>query len=164
MNNILSSRKIQFLFVSILILIDQSTKIFAQYYARKDTFVLIPKLINFNLVRNYGASFGILSNQTIFLSFISIFVSISLVIWIYKKRIQLLSKQITFIFLLAGTVGNGIDRWTQGYVIDFIELAPINFPVFNFADIYINIALIAFLVQYIFPNLIITKIIDKKEY
>ena len=99
-----------------------------------------------------------------FLSLISILVSISLIIWIFKKRIQLLSKQITFIFLLAGTVGNGIDRWTQGYVIDFIELTPIHFPVFNFADIYINIALIAFVLQYRFPNLIIPKIIDKRKY
>ena len=45
-------------------------------------------------------------------------------------------------FILAGTVGNGIDRIIRGYVIDFINLNFIDFPVFNIADISINIGLI----------------------
>ncbi len=45
-------------------------------------------------------------------------------------------------FILGGTVGNGIDRLMKGYVIDFINLNIINFPVFNIADISINIGLI----------------------
>ena len=47
----------------------------------------------------------------------------------------------SFAFLLGGTIGNGLDRWRFGYVTDFIQLIPINFPIFNFADISINIAL-----------------------
>ena len=49
--------------------------------------------------------------------------------------------------MLAGCIGNGIDRFRLGYVIDFIELIPINFPIFNFADIAINIAVICLLVE-----------------
>jgi signal peptidase II len=43
---------------------------------------------------------------------------------------------------LGGTIGNGIDRITKGYVIDFINLNFIDFPVFNIADISINIGFI----------------------
>ena len=47
-------------------------------------------------------------------------------------------------FLLGGTMGNGLDRWRLGYVTDFIEILPINFPIFNLADIAINLAVICF--------------------
>ena len=49
---------------------------------------------------------------------------------------------LSYSFILGGTVGNGIDRTFKGFVIDFINLNFINFPVFNFADISINIGLI----------------------
>ena len=48
-------------------------------------------------------------------------------------------------FILGGTTGNGIDRIFRGYVIDFINLDFINFPVFNIADISINIGFILIL-------------------
>ena len=42
---------------------------------------------------------------------------------------------------------NGLDRWLLGYVNDFIELVPINFPIFNAADIAINVALICLIID-----------------
>ena len=50
-------------------------------------------------------------------------------------------------YLLGGTVGNGIDRLFKGYVLDFLELVPINFPIFNLADVSINIAMMCFIVD-----------------
>ena len=55
-------------------------------------------------------------------------------------------------YLLGGTVGNGIDRLFKGYVLDFLELVPINFPIFNVADISINIAIICFIIDMIKDN------------
>ncbi len=52
-------------------------------------------------------------------------------------------------YLLGGTVGNGIDRLLRGYVLDFFELVPINFPIFNVADISINIAIICYIIDII---------------
>jgi cytochrome c-550 len=46
--------------------------------------------------------------------------------------------------LLGGTLGNGWDRWRLGYVVDFLALVPINFPIFNGADIAINLAVLCF--------------------
>lgn len=60
---------------------------------------------------------------------------------LYKKQLSNLDL-LSYSFILAGTIGNGIDRITNGYVIDFINLNFIDFPVFNIADISINIGLI----------------------
>ena len=64
-----------------------------------------------------------------------------------SKSIDLYS----YSFILGGTIGNGIDRILKGFVIDFINLNIINFPVFNIADISINIGFI-FLLYNIFKN------------
>ena len=50
-------------------------------------------------------------------------------------------------FLLGGTLGNGIDRLLKGHVVDFLEIVPVNFPIFNIADISINIAIIFFIID-----------------
>ena len=42
--------------------------------------------------------------------------------------------------LLGGAIGNGIDRFRLGQVVDFLELVPIRFPIFNIADVAINLA------------------------
>ena len=44
--------------------------------------------------------------------------------------------------ILAGSLGNGIDRWRYGAVIDGLELVPFSFPVFNLADVAINLAVL----------------------
>ena len=54
------------------------------------------------------------------------------------KKLELYS----YSFILGGTIGNGLDRVIRGFVIDFINLNFINFPVFNIADISINIGFI----------------------
>jgi signal peptidase II len=50
-------------------------------------------------------------------------------------------------FLLGGAVGNGIDRWRLGAVIDFLALVPVTFPVFNLADVAINLAVVCFAID-----------------
>ena len=57
----------------------------------------------------------------------------------------------SYSFILGGTIGNGLDRILKGFVIDFINLNIINFPVFNIADISINIGFF-FLIYNIFKN------------
>jgi signal peptidase II len=48
-------------------------------------------------------------------------------------------------FILSGAVGNGIDRFLFGYVVDFLDFRLINFPVFNVADVTINIGVLILL-------------------
>jgi len=50
-------------------------------------------------------------------------------------------------FLLGGSAGNGIDRWLHGAVVDGLELVPFSFPVFNLADVAINLAVLCLLLD-----------------
>ena len=137
--------KLYFLFLStFIILIDQLTKnlIFYKYKSviNKD-FILF----RIDFVKNYGAAFNIFNGNRIFLSCISIFFSILLTYLILKKNNSSLFDLLSYSFILGGTIGNGMDRVLRGFVVDFINLNIINFPVFNIADISINIGFIFFL-------------------
>jgi len=143
--------KIYFLSLSIfIVLIDQFTKylMFNNYkiFINKDFL-----LFRLDFVKNYGAAFNIFSGSRIFLSFISIIFSILLIYLILRKNTLNSFDLYSYSFILGGTVGNGIDRIYRGFVVDFINLNIINFPVFNIADISINIGFIILLYN-IFKN------------
>lgn len=97
---------------------------------------------SFNLVKthNTGAAFSLLEGQVFFLSLLSIFALIITIIYIVKLKGKIPAYLFAgFGFLIGGTVGNLIDRLFVGYVIDYIKPEFINFPVFNIADIAINV-------------------------
>ena len=148
-NNI--QTKLYFLSLSIfIVLIDQYTK-YLMFYNKK---LFINKdflLFKLDFVKNYGAAFNIFSGSRIFLSLISIFFSILLIYLICKKNTLNSYELYSYSFILGGTIGNGIDRIYKGFVVDFINLTIINFPVFNIADISINIG-VFFLIYNIFKN------------
>jgi len=141
---ILNIKHNRFYFILLSILI-----IFSDQFTKNLIIINYKSIINNNLllfsidyVKNYGAAFNILSGSRIFLSTVSIVISFFLIYFIlYKKNISNIDL-LSFSFIMGGTIGNGFDRITKGYVIDFINLNFINFPVFNIADISINIGLI----------------------
>jgi len=143
--------KIYFLSLSIfIVLIDQFSK-YLMIYNKK---LFINKdflLFKLDFVKNYGAAFNIFSGSRIFLSLISILFSIILIYLIFRKNTLNSCDLYSYSFILGGTIGNGIDRIYKGFVVDFINLNIINFPVFNIADISINIGFI-FLLYNIFKN------------
>ena len=143
--------KLYFLSLSIfIILIDQFTK----YLMLNNYKIFINKdylLFKLDFVKNYGAAFNLFSGSRIFLSFISIIFSILLIYLILRKNTLNSLDLYSYSFILGGTIGNGIDRILKGFVIDFINLNIINFPVFNIADISINIGFIL-LMYSIFKN------------
>ena len=143
--------KLYFLSLSIfIVLIDQYTKYLMSYnyklFINKDFL-----LFKLDFVKNYGAAFNIFSGSRIFLSLISIIFSILLIYLIFRKNTLNQFELLSYSFILGGTIGNGIDRILKGLVIDFINLNIINFPVFNVADISINVGFI-FLLYRIFKN------------
>ena len=143
--------KLYYLSLSIFIfLLDQLTKYLMFYnfkfFINKDFL-----LFRLDFVKNYGAAFNIFSGSRIFLSFISIIFSIFLIYLILRQNTSRSLDLYSYSFILGGTIGNGIDRIINGYVIDFINLNIINFPVFNIADISINIGF-TFLLYNIFRN------------
>ena len=129
---------------SAILFLDQYTK----YLITNNSFNLNNKnfiLFTIDLMKNYGAAFNIFSNKTLFLSLISIFSSIIIIlILVYNKNI-INSDRYGLSFILGGSIGNGIDRLYNGFVIDYINLNFIDFAVFNIADISINIGFIILL-------------------
>jgi len=143
--------KLYFLSLGIfIVLIDQFTKYLMSYnnklFINKDFL-----LFKLDFVKNYGAAFNLFSGSRIFLSLISIIFSILLIYLILRKNTLNSFDLYSYSFILGGTIGNGIDRIYKGFVVDFINLNIINFPVFNIADISINIGFI-FLLYNIFKN------------
>ena len=143
--------KLYFLSLSIfIILLDQLTKYLIIYNPK----IFINKdflLFRIDFVKNYGAAFNIFSGNRLFLCLISIFFSILLIYLIFKNNTFKSLDLYSYSFILGGTIGNGMDRILKGFVVDFINLNIINFPVFNIADISINIGFI-FLLYSIFKN------------
>lgn len=115
--------------------------------------VIIPGLLQFQLIYNKGASFGFMEGQQLFFAIVTI---ISLLLFGYffiqsdfkKKKIYTIS----IALFIAGTLGNAIDRiFIQEGVIDMINvpLIPL-FATFNFADAYLNIAIVLFIIDLLF--------------
>ena len=136
-----------FIIISTLLVIDQFFKNFINTNYNK----LINKdLLFFTLeyVKNNGAAFNILSGNRLLLSCISILSSIILIYLIFIKENNLVNKY-GLSFILAGSLGNGLDRIIDGYVIDFIKIRFINFPVFNLADLSINLGVLILIIGYL---------------
>ena len=138
-----------FILISInVIIFDQSTK----HIINNNLKSLINRdLIFFSIdyVKNYGAAFNLLSGSRIILSIISVLITIILLYIILNKKNISNIDLFSYSFILGGTIGNGLDRIFKGYVIDFINLNFIKFPIFNIADISINIGFILILYRLI---------------
>lgn len=134
-------------FVFLLLFCDQYLKYYIansfELYQIKE---LIPNFINLTYIHNDGAGWGLFSGSIHFLSVISFVASIFFVYLLYKNRHQSLAVNVSIGFLIAGTIGNLIDRLRLGYVIDMIQLVMIDFPIFNLADSYLTIGIIILII------------------
>ena len=149
--NVKNSR-FYFILISILIILsDQFTKNIININHKS---LINNDLILFSIdyVKNYGAAFNILNGSRIFLSTVSIIITLVLIYFILNKKNLSNLDLFSYSFILGGTVGNGIDRIIKGYVIDFINLNFIDFPVFNISDIAINIGLLITIYSFIKLN------------
>jgi len=94
-------------------------------------------------VKNRGAAFGLFndSNMIMLLFIFAILVVIGLIVYVFLYKFYMSKEQCTLIAILcAGILGNAFERFTYGYVIDFIKINLWNFPVFNINDMMITIS------------------------
>ncbi len=131
----------------LIIAADQITKLIV---SPTTNIKLIPGIINITYHENTGAAFGILQNQVSILGIVSVLFCIGLVIYILRKKPESTLQKISFMLIFAGAAGNAIDRIFRNGVIDFIETAFMDFPIFNVADIAITIGAILLVVYVIF--------------
>jgi signal peptidase II len=128
-----------------IVLIDQLSKAaISAFLVDGKTMTAIPGILSLQLVHNSGAAFSLFSRSTELLGLLSLLVSVGILVWIGRQRAIPLWQGLATACLLGGTLGNGLDRWRLGYVVDFLALVPINFPIFNGADIAINFAVLFF--------------------
>jgi signal peptidase II len=108
---------------------------------------IIPNIFHLTYIRNYGAAFSMLEGSP-WLGLLSLLVSIVLIAIGIFKTFSNIWEQLGFGLILAGAAGNGIDRlFFGGSVVDFIDLRIINFAIFNWADVSINLGVICLLIH-----------------
>jgi signal peptidase II len=110
-----------------------------------ETLPLIPGIFHFTYVTNKGAAFSLFSEQGEWLRWLSLVVSAGLILLAWRSRMNRW-EQVGYGCVLAGALGNGIDRFTAGEVVDFLDFRLIHFAVFNLADVFINIGIFCLLV------------------
>lgn len=138
--------------IAILITLDQISKVWTRNYISNNPIIIWDGVLSLSFVKNTGAAWGIFRNHTEILSIFSFVFSV-LFFYLYTKlpdtkRFKAL--RYIFIFVIAGAVGNGIDRLFWGYVTDFISFDLINFPVFNIADCYITVCMFLMVILILF--------------
>ena len=142
-----------FALILISILLDQYTKYLAvNHLMNKDDIILIPGVLQLHYLENTGAAFSLLEGKQVLFAIITpillILLAYVLIRMPQNKKYTLLNYII--IFVIAGAIGNYIDRVTNNYVVDFIYFSLINFPVFNVADIYVTCSVIALFLVILF--------------
>lgn len=163
------------IFVLILIVLDQLTKYIAVKCLKgKSAIPIIKDVFELKYLENTSAAFGMdpisllhrmfqfdifSENPQLYLSvrmgffYVFTFAMILAFIWVFVKipkhnRMKYIDW--ILIFMMAGAIGNLIDRASQQYVVDFLYFKLIDFPIFNIADIYVTCAAIALMILGIF--------------
>ncbi|CUS26221.1 lipoprotein signal peptidase [Paucilactobacillus oligofermentans DSM 15707 = LMG 22743] len=112
---------------------------------------LIPGIISLTNLRNIGAAWSILEGQQWFFIVISI-IAIGLILfflWRYRNNWKF---SWPLVLILAGTIGNFIDRIKMGYVVDMFQLDFINFPIFNIADMCLTVGVVLMIIAILFED------------
>lgn len=130
--------------IILLVAIDQLTKHWAVKHLKDQLDVAILEgFFELSYLENRGAAFGMLQNQKYFFILVTIVVVTMIVFLIYKipDDRKYTPLHLCLSGILSGAVGNNLfDRVSYDYVIDFIYVKAINFPIFNMADIYVCVA------------------------
>lgn len=115
-----------------------------------DIITVIPKVLQLVFVKNTGAAFSLFSGKTYVLSMISIAVCAVVLWYLLKKKPQNRLLLISLGMILGGAVGNLADRVFRNYVVDYMELCFVRFPVFNLADVAITVGAVLLMIYVIF--------------
>ena len=143
-----------FLFLTLVIL-DQITKaLVINIFNLYDSVTLLP-IINLTFVVNYGFAFGLFNNPSLNQILVSAVISIIILYFLYlliKTQDKIFQFSLTLI--LAGALGNFIDRIFRGFVIDFIDIyiGKYHWPAFNVADSCITVGFIVLMINILFLN------------
>lgn len=133
------------------VIIDQLTKyLISTNFDVGQSKEIIKGLINFTYIRNEGAAWGIFSNSRWVFIVITAIMIIVLPFILYKYRKLHFMFGFSLSLIISGAIGNMIDRVFAGSVVDFIEFAFFDFPIFNFADCCVTIGAVMMFIYLVF--------------
>ncbi len=141
--------------VAVLVLVlDQAVKFWtvnniAPMAVGGETVSLIPGVLHMTNVQNNGAAFSIMAEQRWLLIGVSALFIIAIIVLISMDIIHTKFGRWTAVLVMAGALGNCIDRALYGYVVDMFEFEMVTFAVFNVADIFITVCGILFCIHVI---------------
>lgn len=141
------------LLVILLVGFDQLTKYLAiQHLKDRPAFVLIDGVLELQYLENRGSAFGMLQNQKFFILFVGIVFLIIILFFLFKLPAQKKFNRVHVLLsmVIAGGIGNMVDRFRFDYVVDFISFVLIHYPIFNVADITIVVAVIGLFLLFMF--------------
>ena len=132
--------------IGTLILFDQLVKSFVvKNIALGEIKSWIPNLVSLTYLQNRGAAFSMLQDQQWFFAVITLVV-IAGAIWYLHKHIEDSVWTVCgLILIIAGGLGNFIDRISKGFVVDMFHLDFVNFAIFNVADSYLTVGVVVLL-------------------
>lgn len=141
----------QILLAVLIIVSDRAVKLYIVANCRQgEVFGELPGIADFLYVKNTGAAFSILNDNTALLTVISIVFLIAVVLYKVIRKPQHFLENLAVTLFFAGGFGNAIDRIQYKFVVDFIDLKWFDFPVFNIADIAVVSGAIAAIVFVLF--------------
>ncbi|MBQ2863887.1 MAG: signal peptidase II [Clostridia bacterium] len=138
--------------IVLMLVIDLLTKLYFQNYfeAGGADITLIENVLGVTYTINTGAAFGIFGNNTVMLCIFTVLFLLvfSFIDFYYKSSNGWYIAG--FSLILGGALGNFYDRIVLGGVRDFIELKFIDFPIFNFADVFLTVGVICYIIYLVF--------------
>lgn len=126
---------VYFLISALLVGLDQWSKyLTVQNISLGETKEFIPGFLSLTHLRNTGAAWSLLEGKMIFFYVITVIVSVVIICLLIKNYKKSIWYSVGLSFVLAGAIGNFIDRVRLGYVVDMLQTDFMNFPIFNVAD------------------------------
>ena len=130
-----------------LILFDQLVKSYVvKNIALGEIKSWIPNLVSLTYLQNRGAAFSILQDQQLLFAVITLVVVVGAIWYLHKHMEDSLWTVSGLVLIIAGGLGNFIDRISQGFVVDMFHLDFVNFAIFNVADSYLTVGVVVLLI------------------
>lgn len=135
---------------AILLAMDQIIKYFVLTKLKPmGTVTVIPGLLEFTYVENTGAAFGLFKNIMWLVVPITVAATVAIAVLLFRYKRHTFFSYATSALLIAGGIGNLIDRIAYGFVVDFIHVLFFDF-IFNFADCCITVGAVLFVIHVLF--------------
>jgi len=143
------------LFTAIVVAADQITKLAVkERFYLGESIELLGDVLRFTYIQNPGMAFGLSFGSPLFFTIFASVASVIILIYLYRMRRESFHSRLSLALILGGAVGNLIDRFAYGKVIDFIDVGVNNtrWPVFNVADSAVTIGMIILVTLVLFEG------------